>query len=123
MTLSFNLLVTICIAYVATLFLIAWAAERRASMGRLGILRSPLVYTLSLSIYCTAWTYYGSVGKAVSDGFTILNSRSFAENVVFLLPGEHVYNGKLNVIDGLLKNKEIILLIVVREKYALYLMY
>lgn len=47
-------------------------------------------------------------GKAVSDGFTILNSRSFAENVVFLLPGEHVYNGKLNVIDGLLKNKEII---------------
>ncbi|GAB2992440.1 alanine/glycine:cation symporter family protein [Psychrosphaera aestuarii] len=47
-------------------------------------------------------------GKAVSDGFTILNSRSFAENVVFLLPGEHVYNGKLNVVDGLLKNKEII---------------
>ncbi|MUH71077.1 AGCS family amino acid carrier protein [Psychrosphaera haliotis] len=47
-------------------------------------------------------------GKAVSGGFTILNSRSFAEDVVFLLPGEHVYNGKLNVIDGLLKNKEII---------------
>ncbi|QTH64365.1 AGCS family amino acid carrier protein [Psychrosphaera ytuae] len=47
-------------------------------------------------------------GLAVSEGFTILNSRSFAENVVFLLPGEHVYNGKLNVIDGQLKNKEIV---------------
>ena len=27
-------------------------------------LRSPLVYTLSLSIYCTAWTFYGAVGFA-----------------------------------------------------------
>ena len=57
MTLSFNLLVSICVAYVAALFLIAWAAERRASRGRLGILRSPVVYTLSISVYCTAWTY------------------------------------------------------------------
>ena len=47
-------------------------------------------------------------GKAVSDGFTIINSRSFAENVVFLLPGEHVYNGKLNIVDGQLKNQEIV---------------
>lgn len=47
-------------------------------------------------------------GIAVSTGFTILNSRSFAENVVFLLPGEHVYNGKLKVIEGKLKNDEII---------------
>lgn len=47
-------------------------------------------------------------GKAVSGGFTILNSRSFAEDVVFLLPGDHLYNGKLKVIDGKLKNNEII---------------
>jgi len=67
-TLSFNLLVTICIAYVAALFLIAWAAERRASRGRLGFLRSPVVYTLSISVYCTAWTYYGAVGSAARNG-------------------------------------------------------
>lgn len=47
-------------------------------------------------------------GKAVSDGFTIINSRSFAENVVFLLPGEHAYNGTLNIVDGQLKNQEIV---------------
>lgn len=68
MTLSFNLLVTICVAYVAALFLIAWVAERRASRGRLGILRSPVVYTLSISVYCTAWTYYGAVGSAARNG-------------------------------------------------------
>ena len=68
MTLSFNLLVSICVAYVAALFLIAWAAERRASRGRLGILRSPVVYTLSISVYCTAWTYYGAVGSAARSG-------------------------------------------------------
>ncbi len=68
MTLSFNLLVTICITYVAALFLIAWAAERRASRGRLGFLRSPVVYTLSISVYCTAWTYYGAVGSAARNG-------------------------------------------------------
>ena len=68
MTLSFNLLVSICVAYVAALFLIAWAAERRASRGQLGILRSPVVYTLSISVYCTAWTYYGAVGSAARNG-------------------------------------------------------
>ncbi|MBU2918591.1 AGCS family amino acid carrier protein [Psychrosphaera sp. F3M07] len=47
-------------------------------------------------------------GKAQGDNFTVINSRSIAENVNFLLPGEHLYNGKLQVIDGQLKNKEII---------------
>ncbi len=49
-------------------------------------------------------------GKALGLGkdFTVINSRSIAENVRFLLQGEHLYNGKLKVIDGALKNKEII---------------
>jgi len=65
---SFNLLVLVCLLYVALLFLVAYAAERRAAAGRLGWLRSPLVYTLSLSIYCTAWTFYGAVGYAARSG-------------------------------------------------------
>jgi len=65
---SFNLLVFVCLAYVAMLFLVAFAAERRAEKGAIGWLRSPLVYTLSLSIYCTAWTFYGAVGYAVRSG-------------------------------------------------------
>ncbi len=65
---GFNLLVLVCLAYVALLFGVAFAAERRAVRGEVGWLRSPLVYTLSLSIYCTAWTFYGAVGYAVRSG-------------------------------------------------------
>ena len=46
----FNVLVLSCLAYVAFLFAVAFFAERRAAMGRVGWLRSPMIYTLSLSI-------------------------------------------------------------------------
>ncbi len=65
---SFNMLVLVCLAYVALLFAVAFAAEERAKRGTVGWLRSPMVYTLSLSIYCTAWTFYGAVGYAVRSG-------------------------------------------------------
>ncbi|MGB5069282.1 MAG: sodium:solute symporter, partial [Albidovulum sp.] len=64
----FKILVAVCLAYVCMLFLVAFAAERRAKRGQIGWLRSPLVYTLSLSIYCTAWTFYGAVGYAARSG-------------------------------------------------------
>ncbi len=68
----FNILVAVCLAYVCLLFLVAFAAERRAERGRGGWLRSPIVYTLSLSIYCTAWTFYGAVGYAARSGLEFL---------------------------------------------------
>jgi Na+/proline symporter/signal transduction histidine kinase len=68
----FNILVLSCLAYVIFLFAVAWAAERRADRGRLGWLQSPLIYTLSLSIYCTAWTFYGAVGYAARSGLEFL---------------------------------------------------
>ncbi|PLL13385.1 sodium:solute symporter [Tabrizicola sp. TH137] len=68
----FNLLVLACLGYVAFLFAVAFLAERRAAMGRVGWLRSPLIYTLSLSIYCTAWTFYGAVGYAARSGLEFL---------------------------------------------------
>ncbi|OYX45432.1 MAG: sodium:solute symporter [Rhodobacterales bacterium 32-67-9] len=64
----FNILVAVCLIYVCLLFLVAFAAERRAERGRAGWLRSPIIYTLSLSIYCTAWTFYGAVGYAARSG-------------------------------------------------------
>ncbi|WP_456388994.1 ATP-binding protein [Profundibacter sp.] len=70
--LSFNILIAVCLAYVVALFLIAFVADRRAKRGQLGWLRSPLVYTLSLSIYCTAWTFYGAVGYAARSGLEFL---------------------------------------------------
>ena len=69
---SFNLLVASCLAYVIFLFLVAFLVERRSGQGRLGWLRSPFVYTLSLSIYCTAWTFYGAVGYAARSGLEFI---------------------------------------------------
>jgi Na+/proline symporter/nitrogen-specific signal transduction histidine kinase len=68
----FNLLVAACVLYVIVLFTVAFIADRRARAGRSGWLRSPLVYTLSLSIYCTAWTFYGAVGYAARSGLEFL---------------------------------------------------
>lgn len=65
---TFNLLVAVSLAYVALLFGVAFAADRLAAKGRSTWLRSPLIYTLSLSIYCTAWTFYGAVGYAARSG-------------------------------------------------------
>lgn len=65
---SFQLVLVVSIAYVTLLFAVAFAAEKRAEQGQGGWLRSPIVYTLSLSIYCTAWTFYGAVGYAVRSG-------------------------------------------------------
>ncbi|WP_340287078.1 ATP-binding protein [Sulfitobacter pontiacus] len=66
---SLNQLVAVCLLYVVGLFAVAFAAERAAARGRGDwLLRSPLVYTLSLSIYCTAWTFYGAVGYAARSG-------------------------------------------------------
>jgi Na+/proline symporter/nitrogen-specific signal transduction histidine kinase len=64
----FNILVLVCLIYVFLLFLVAFMVERRAAGRALPWLRSPLIYTLSLSIYCTAWTFYGAVGYAARSG-------------------------------------------------------
>lgn len=65
---SVNLIPVICLVYAAGLFAIAFWAERRAALGRARWLHSPIVYTLSLSIYCSAWTFYGAVGYAARSG-------------------------------------------------------
>ncbi|QYX56047.1 sodium:solute symporter [Roseovarius sp. SCSIO 43702] len=63
-----NLLLTVSLGYVVLLFGVAFAADRAARRGRGAWLRSPVIYTLSLSIYCTAWTFYGAVGFAARSG-------------------------------------------------------
>ncbi len=67
----FNILVLVCLTYVIGLFLVAFMVERQG--GRAAPwLRSPLIYTLSLSIYCTAWTFYGAVGYAARSGLEFI---------------------------------------------------
>ncbi len=69
---SLNALIAVSLIYVTFLFAVAFAAERAAIRGRGGWLQLPLVYTLSLSIYCTAWTFYGAVGYAARSGLEYL---------------------------------------------------
>lgn len=64
----FETLVAGCLAYVVLMFGIAFAADRAAERGRVRWLDHPLVYTLSLSVYCSAWTFYGAVGYASRSG-------------------------------------------------------
>lgn len=54
--------------YLALLFIIAFLTDRLAAAGRARFLMSPVVYTLSLAVYCTSWTFYGAVGTAVRSG-------------------------------------------------------
>ena len=51
--LSANTLLFISTGYVALLFLLAFFVDRRTARLGGGWLRSPLIYTLSLSVYCT----------------------------------------------------------------------
>ncbi len=66
--LSANLIIAVSVAYVALLFLVAFLGDRHASRGRARWIQSPLVYTLSISVYCTSWTFYGAVGSAARNG-------------------------------------------------------
>ena len=70
--LSLDGLVAVCLVYVVGLFAIAFLAEKKAADGKARWLNSPFVYTLSLSIYTTAWTFYGAVGSAARSGLEFM---------------------------------------------------
>jgi PAS domain S-box-containing protein len=60
-------IIAVILGYMGILFTVAMWVERRSSGGR-GPWDNGLVYSLSLAIYCTSWTYYGGVGIAVTSG-------------------------------------------------------
>ncbi len=65
------LIATASFLYLGLLFAIAYWGDRRADAGR-SVITHPQVYALSLGVYCTAWTYYGSVGRAAAVGVGFL---------------------------------------------------
>ena len=69
--LSGTVIVLASFAYLGLLFAIAFYADKRADAGR-PVIASAYVYSLSLAVYATAWTFYGSVGRAASDGVGFL---------------------------------------------------
>ena len=64
------ILAVICL-YMGGLFFVARGVERAARAGR-NLSNNPVVYALSMAVYCTAWTYYGSVGNAANSGMLFL---------------------------------------------------
>ena len=69
--LSTGTVLAAAVAYLALLFLVAWWGDRRARAGR-SVIANAWVYALSMAVYCTAWTYFGSVGRAASGGVWFL---------------------------------------------------
>lgn len=65
------LVVSVSFAYLLLLFAVAYWGDRRAAQGR-SVIGSAWVYALSMAVYCTAWTYFGSVGRAASSGVWFL---------------------------------------------------
>ncbi|MET0963506.1 MAG: sensor histidine kinase [Noviherbaspirillum sp.] len=57
--------------YLGLLFAIAFHADRRAAAGA-SLIASPTVYALSLAVYASSWTFYGSVGRAAAGGIGFL---------------------------------------------------
>ncbi|MGK0414778.1 MAG: Na+/proline symporter, partial [Polaribacter sp.] len=62
-------LIIIIIIYLAVLFYIAFLSEKKRQSKWVN---NPYIYTLSLAVFCSAWTYYGSVGIAANSGLDFL---------------------------------------------------
>ena len=89
MTFNPGYLFLVALLYLSVLFFIAYAAERGWISER--IVRHPMVYALSLGVYTTSWSYYGSVGFAEHQGFLFLTiylgpTLAFALTPVLLAP-------------------------------------
>lgn len=66
---SSPILFLLVILYLGLLFFIAFWAEKRKSNFWVN---NPYIYSLSLAVYCSAWTYYGSIGVASNQGLEYL---------------------------------------------------
>ncbi|MFV8357188.1 sodium:proline symporter, partial [Flavobacterium sp. XS1P32] len=62
-------LLLILVLYLSILFYIAYWSEKRSHSKWTN---NPYIYSFSLAVYCTAWTYYGSIGVAAESGLGYL---------------------------------------------------
>lgn len=63
--------IAVAFAYFGLLFAIASYGDRLARARKLDVGR-PVIYALTLGVYCTSWTFFGSVGLAAKSGFDFL---------------------------------------------------
>ncbi|USD40961.1 hybrid sensor histidine kinase/response regulator [Vibrio sp. SCSIO 43135] len=63
------IVVPVSLAYLGILFLIAWYGDRQTKwLARW----RPWIYSLSIAVYCTSWTFYGTVGQASNNPWSFL---------------------------------------------------
>ena len=67
MTSNFESIIYILSGYVVILFLIGYYAHYRYKQGK-SIVKNSSVYILSITVFCTSWTFYGSIGRAATFG-------------------------------------------------------
>jgi Na+/proline symporter/signal transduction histidine kinase len=65
------IVIAFALGYIGLLFVVASYGDRMRRLGREGRWRH-FIYPLSLAIYCTSWTFFGSVGRASQTGFDFL---------------------------------------------------
>ena len=70
MSLSIGLIAAVAMIYMAVLFAIAFYGDRRPTP--LPPRMRAWVYSLSLAVYCTSWTFFGAVGQAAEQLWSIL---------------------------------------------------
>src|SRR5699024_2726800 len=68
---ALSVVLAVSFGYLLLLFAIAAWGDRRAGQGR-SVIDNATVYALSWGVYCTAWTYFGSVGRAATGGVWFL---------------------------------------------------
>ncbi|MEO1207068.1 MAG: PAS domain-containing hybrid sensor histidine kinase/response regulator [Pseudomonadota bacterium] len=61
----------IALCYVTALFGVAWAGDRYVSKDQWAR-TTPMIYPLSLAVYCTSWTFFGSVGLSATTGYSFI---------------------------------------------------
>lgn len=69
--LSHWLVTLVSLAYIILLFAIAYWGDLRVRKGRRSVSK-PVIYSLTLSVFCTAWGFYGTVGQAAVTGWLIV---------------------------------------------------
>lgn len=64
-------IILISLGYLSLLFAIAYYGDKSAEKNR-QIISRPIIYSLSLAVYCSSWTFYGAVGRATTSGWEFL---------------------------------------------------
>lgn len=65
-------IVAAALGYMGFLFALAYWGDRQARLKSVKVGGRPLIYALSLAVYCTSWTFFGSVGLSATTGLDFI---------------------------------------------------